>query len=84
MDGMLSLQDYLKDNGADLEGWQLQKAWSISGDGRFISGYGINPYGNVEGWLASSVPEPSSFILFGIAGIGLGIGAWRRRRRNAN
>lgn len=37
--------------------------------------------GNVRMGELRAVPEPSSFALMGLAGIGLGIGIWRRRRR---
>lgn len=50
--GMLSLQDILTSQGADLTGWTLQLATGISGDGTWIVGYGLNPSGDVEAFRA--------------------------------
>ena len=45
-----------------LEGWQLNDATAITPDGRTIVGWGMNPAGQTEAWIAH-VPEPTSFIL---------------------
>ncbi len=48
---------YLKDAvmvqscAAELEGWRLISAWSVSGDGRVIVGEGINPQGRFEAYM---------------------------------
>ncbi|CAK9078657.1 PEP-CTERM sorting domain-containing protein [Durusdinium trenchii] len=66
--GMRSLKDVLTlEYGLDLTGWNLRGARGISADGRTIVGYGTNPNGFGEAWVAV-VPEPSSFLL---AGLGL-------------
>jgi hypothetical protein len=47
------------DHGLDLTGWTLTEASHISADGRKIVGYGTNPDGNTEGWLAV-LPAPAA------------------------
>jgi probable HAF family extracellular repeat protein len=50
--------------GASLIGWNLDYASAISGDGRVIVGYGTNPNGEREAWIAriASGPElPGDF-----------------------
>jgi probable HAF family extracellular repeat protein len=65
--GMQELRSLLMQQGADLQGWWLQSAEAVSGDGRTIVGYGINPHGNTEAFVARvdawSVPEPSAYLL---------------------
>jgi probable HAF family extracellular repeat protein len=59
--GMRMLQDVLvSDYGLDLTGWTLQQATGISDDGLTIVGYGRNPAGYAEGWIAV-IPEPQTF-----------------------
>jgi len=73
--GMRNLKDVLgKGYGLDLSGWTLQNATGISADGLTIVGYGINPDGLAEGWIAT-IPEPGTLLLFGLGTIFL-----RRRR----
>ena len=56
--GMRSLQDFLMtDFGLDLTGWQVSYAASVSADGTSIAGYGTNPDGFTEAWVAT-VPIP--------------------------
>jgi probable HAF family extracellular repeat protein len=50
--GIRKLQDVLTSYGLNLTGWTLQSAPAISADGRTIVGYGINPSGNREAWIA--------------------------------
>ena len=51
--GMRSLKAVLQDDlGLDLTGWTLEVATAISADGRTIVGYGPNPSGDYEGWVA--------------------------------
>jgi uncharacterized membrane protein len=45
-----------------LAGWQLTHATGISADGRVIVGYGINPAGQDEAWLAV-LPPPEPLVL---------------------
>lgn len=74
--GVRDLQDILMvEYGLPLEGWTLLGANAISADGRAIVGWGTNPLGAQEAWLAI-IPEPSTLLLF-VSGF-LIIG-WRRR-----
>ncbi len=74
---MRSLQEVLAtDFGLDLAGWQLLAATDITPDGSTIVGYGTNPAGQREAWLAS-LPEPSAILLLAT---GLAALAWRVRR----
>ena len=53
--GMRSLRQVLVsqfDLGANLTGWKLQLATAVSADGSFVVGYGMNPSGDREAWLA--------------------------------
>lgn len=63
--GMLSLRQLLADSGAaNLEGWPLREETGVSGSGRVIVGWGINPSGDTEAWVAvAPVPEASSLLL---------------------
>jgi hypothetical protein len=61
--GMRSLADLLvNDHGLDLSGWDLTSADSITPDGLTIVGYGRNPEGDLEAWIAR-LPEPTSVML---------------------
>ncbi|MBX9792231.1 MAG: hypothetical protein K2Y37_25185 [Pirellulales bacterium] len=66
--GMRNLQQVLVDlgSGGELTGWNLLNATGVSADGRTIVGYGTNPDGNTEAWIAT-VPEPSTLVLAAIA-----------------
>jgi len=50
--GCVSLKGLLTSLGLDLTGWTLEVAQAVSADGRTIVGYGPNPSGNYEGWVA--------------------------------
>jgi len=77
--GMRSLQGVLEGAGLDLMGWRLQRATGISDDGRTIVGYGINPDGYQEAFIAT-IPEPGTFTLLATLALpGLWL-MWRRRR----
>jgi hypothetical protein len=68
---MRNLRDVLtSDYGLDVTGWNLTVAAAISDDGQTIVGYGLNPAGNPEGWVAT-IPEPASAIVLAIAGFAL-------------
>lgn len=51
--GMRSIREVIEPTvGAALNGWSLQSATAVSSDGRTVVGYGGNPNGSVEAWLA--------------------------------
>jgi probable HAF family extracellular repeat protein len=51
--GMDSLRSWLEQNcGLDLGSWRLTDARAISHDARAIVGFGVNPEGAREGWIA--------------------------------
>jgi len=79
-DGMRSILGLLESKGVDLSEWTLSKVTAISGDGSTIVGYGINPDGFTESWIAniSAIPIPPALWLFGSGLLGL-IGIARRR-----
>jgi len=52
-DGIRSLEDVLNnDHGIDTTGWTLMSADGVSGGGRLITGWGINPQGFTEAFAA--------------------------------
>ena len=55
--GWRSLKQVLEESGVNMTGWTLAFATSISDDGRTIAGYGTNPAGFSQGWIAI-VPMP--------------------------
>jgi probable HAF family extracellular repeat protein len=63
--GMRSLRDVLVNYfglGASLAGWKLEYARAISNDGRVVVGYGFNPNGDREAWIARLAPAlPGDF-----------------------
>jgi hypothetical protein len=69
--GMREIDEVLEALGlaGDLTGWSLNRALAVSGDGLTIVGYGTNPSGSPEGWIAV-IPEPSSALLF-VSGLAL-------------
>ncbi len=78
--GTRSLPELLTgDYGVDLTGWTLGIATGVSADGLTIVGYGTNPSGQTEGWIAS-IPEPGTALLVTIGVMGLA--SSRRRRSN--
>jgi probable HAF family extracellular repeat protein len=78
LNGMRNLKSVLEsDYGLDLTGWQLNVAYAVSDDGKVLVGYGVNPSGYPEAWLAT-VPEPATVALLLTGGAALFM---RRRRR---
>ncbi|QDT73372.1 hypothetical protein I41_25610 [Lacipirellula limnantheis] len=71
--GVRNLQQVLTTEynlGSSLTGWSLRAAESISADNRTIVGWGFNPNGNIEAFMAylgTPVPEPSMFLMAGLA-----------------
>jgi hypothetical protein len=84
--GIVNLRRHLLDQGlSEVQGWTLEEATDISDDGRTILGYGINPQGETEAWIAT-IPEPSTFIIAGAAllivvAVRIGHGAIMRQKR---
>ena len=55
--GFRGIQDILEnDGGLDLSGWTLNMAQAISDDKRTVAGYGTNPNGELEAWVARIPP----------------------------
>ena len=85
--GMRSVQDVLSSQGIDMTGWQLTSATAVSADGNIIVGFGRNPDGNQEAWLANlsaqsaPVPEPTSLATWALTGVAT---IWLARRRKRN
>lgn len=67
--GMRNLHEVLTNEyGLQLNGWQLSGARAISGNGMVIVGFGTNPNGQTEGWIANLAP-----LLLGISRSGSNI-----------
>jgi uncharacterized membrane protein len=64
-DGVRLVDDVFVSHGLDLSGWTLESARDVSDDGRTIVGWGRNPSGDLEGWIAV-IPEPSTAFLMGL------------------
>lgn len=79
--GMRDLRNVLEqDYGLDLSGWTNLRATDISVDGLTIVGYGRDPDGRQEAWIAH-IPEPASGLLLALLAITTGRS---RRRRGDN
>jgi probable HAF family extracellular repeat protein len=57
--GMQSIETLLTQAGVDFTGWKLSNASGVSADGTVIVGYGSNPAGLEQGWMAR-LPSPTS------------------------
>jgi len=62
--GMQSVQALLAAKGVSMTGWTLLGAGSVSADGQVIVGFGIDPNGQEEGWIASLGPLRVPFLAF--------------------
>jgi probable HAF family extracellular repeat protein len=77
--GMRRMADVLAQQGLDLGDWSLAEATGVSADGRTLVGWGTNPTGDWEGWIAR-LPEPGAGSLGLAAAAALAaVGASRRR-----
>ncbi|MBX7165523.1 MAG: PEP-CTERM sorting domain-containing protein [Pirellulales bacterium] len=78
--GLQALDEYLSARGlaTELAGWRLSEARGVSADGHRIAGWGVDPQGRTQAWVAT-VPEPSSALLMVIGGAML-LGRTNRRR----
>ncbi len=82
--GMVSLRELLVGEGAsNLAGWSLLSAADISADGLTIVGYGLNPAGNEEAWVAR-IPESGTWVLAAVAGVGALLVLARRGLRSVS
>jgi len=71
LNGMRNLRDVLvQDCGLNLTGWTLADASGISADGMTVVGWGYDPSGNIEGWVAT-LPEPVTLSLLALGGAAL-------------
>jgi hypothetical protein len=67
---MQNLRELLIADGATgLTGWTLRQARGVSADGRTIAGFGINPRGQVEAWLAVLDEPPPSLPDYDASGL---------------
>ncbi len=79
--GARALTEVLAGYGLDLTDWELGGVTGLSDDGTTIVGWGINPDGDNEAWIAV-VPEPSSGLLAALGA--LCATALRRRRADTH
>jgi probable HAF family extracellular repeat protein len=56
--GMRRVEDVLTAAGLDMTGWRLRYAKGVSDDGNVIAGWGVNPSGGEEAWMARLEPVP--------------------------
>lgn len=50
--GMLSVAQWLANDGVSVEGWDLQSANGVSANGSVLFGFGVDPEGAQRGWMA--------------------------------
>lgn len=74
--GMRSLRDVLTEHGANVDGWVLSSVAAVSSDGLTFVGYGINPNGASEAWVAT-IPEPHTWAMLTLGCAALA--GWTRR-----
>lgn len=78
--GMRNLASVLAtEYGLDLSAWQLNRARGISDDGNVIAGFGTNPSGRREAWVAY-IPESETLLLTVIGALASGLAGRRGRR----
>jgi hypothetical protein len=54
---MQLIQNVLAADGIEITGWTLEEATGISADGTTIVGYGVDPNGQTQAWIAHVQPE---------------------------
>lgn len=70
--GVRDLAGELTDLGLDLTGWTLVEATDVSADGSVVAGWGINPTGDTEAWIARRAdPDGPSFMVPGLGPVGI-------------
>ena len=75
-EGLRPLENVLtQELGLDLQGWEVQRATAVSGDGRVITGWGRNPKGLREAWRAVLKAAPRDLIVNSTADRGRNAGA---------
>jgi probable HAF family extracellular repeat protein len=62
VNGMRSVKASLQAASFDMSGWTLEVATGVTDDGVTVVGWGTNPDGNTEGWVAT-LPEPTEIEL---------------------
>lgn len=75
--GMRDLSQVLAAEGLDLNGWTLRQATGISADGHSIVGWGTDPGGHTEAWIAV-LPGPGTDALLLTGLLGLAVFRWKR------
>lgn len=75
--GPRSLETVLAEAGCNFTGWSGLRVTDVSGNGRALCGYGVNPLGQTEAWYAT-VPAPGGVVGFVVVG---GVMGGRRRVR---
>ena len=70
---------------ASLIDWVLLSATGVSANGKIITGFGIDPSGYTEAWVAhlSNVPLAAALPLFATGLGAMGLVGWRRKRKSA-
>jgi uncharacterized membrane protein len=68
--GSRDIKQILEGQGIDLTGWRLGSVSGISADGLTLAGFGFNPLGEQEGWIAT-IPEPNTALLLSLGLTGL-------------
>ena len=57
---MRPLREVLSSLGVNVAGWELSAATAVSDDGLTIAGYGVDPAGRTEAWVAT-LPCPADY-----------------------
>ncbi len=60
--GMQSVKNWLAGAGVSIGAWRLTEATGVNGNGTVVVGYGTDPSGNDQAWLARVGPAGSGFL----------------------